>query len=138
MDLLARREHSRRELAEKLTARGFETERVARVLDELEQDGLLSAERFAQSFVAARYAKGQGPRRIRAELTERGIESADDYLHDERFDWVSLARSARVKRFGPAPPKDLKDKARQVRFLEYRGFGHDQIRRALEFDENSD
>jgi regulatory protein len=138
MDLLARREHSRRELAEKLTARGFETERVARVLDELEQDGLLSAERFAQSFVTARYAKGQGPRRIRAELTERGIESADDYLRDERFDWVSLARSVRVKRFGPAPPKDLKDKARQVRFLEYRGFGHDQIRRALEFDENSD
>jgi regulatory protein len=138
MDLLARREHSRRELVAKLSARSFAPELIGEVLDELEREGLLSAERFALSFVEARYGKGKGPRRIRAELAERGIESADDYLVDGRFDWGRLARETRIKRFGAAPPKDLKDKARQVRFLEYRGFGHDEIRRALEFEEDSD
>lgn len=132
MDLLARREHSRLELERKLAARNFDPELVRAVLDELEQDGLLSAERFAESFVASRYAKGQGPYRIRRELAERGVESASGVIDDRRFDWDALARATRVKRFGAAPPADIRDKARQVRFLEYRGFGHEQIKRALE------
>jgi regulatory protein len=132
MDLLARREHSRLELEQKLAARNFDPELVRAVLDELEQEGLLSAERFAESFVASRYAKGQGPYRIRRELAERGVESASGVIDDRRFDWDALARATRVKRFGAAPPADIRDKARQVRFLEYRGFGHEQIKRALE------
>ena len=108
---------------------------VRQVLDDLEEEGLLSAERFTQSFVEARYARGQGPYRIRRELADRGVEGSADYLNDERFDWDALARQARIKRFGPQRPADLKDKARQVRFLEYRGFGHEQIKRALEFDD---
>lgn len=136
MDLLARREHSRLELEQKLAARGCEPDLVADVLDALESEGLLSAERFAESFIASRYAKGQGPHRIRRELADRGIDSAAALLDDGRFDWVALAREARSKRFGGAPPADLKDKARQVRFLEYRGFGHDEIRRALEFGDD--
>jgi regulatory protein len=136
MDLLARREHSRVELEQKLLARSFDEPLVAEVLDELEHDGLLSADRFAQSFVASRYARGQGPRRIERELAERGIESSSDFLDDARFDWDALARETRVKRFGRSLPGDFKEKARQMRFLEYRGFGHDQIRRALESDDD--
>jgi len=135
MDLLARREHSRLELERKLEARSFEATLVAEVLDQLERDGLLSAERFAESFVAARYAKGQGPYRIRRELAERGIEAAGAWLDAERFDWDALARETRLRRFGPGKPRDLKEKARQMRFLEYRGFSHDQIRQALEFED---
>ena len=55
---------------------------------------------------------------------------------DARFDWDALARETRVKRFGRSLPDDFKEKARQMRFLEYRGFGHDQIRRALESDDD--
>jgi regulatory protein len=135
MDLLARREHSRLELERKLAARSFEASLIHDVLDQLERDGLLSAERFAESFVASRYAKGQGPYRIRRELAERGVESAEAILGDARFDWGALARTVRIKRFGPAPPPSLADKARQVRFLEYRGFGGEHIRQALEFDD---
>ena len=135
MDLLARREHSRLELERKLGARGFDDDLVAEVLDALEHEGLLSAARFAESFVAARFAKGQGPVRIRRELVERGVTATRDLLENERFDWDRLARDTRIRRFGRARPKDLKEKARQTRFLEYRGFGHDQIRRALEIDE---
>jgi regulatory protein len=135
MDLLARREHSRLELEQKLAARSFAEPLVAEVLDELEHDGLLSAERFAQSFVETRVARGQGPRRIRRDLAARGVEPSAGHLDDARFDWDALARETRLKRFGPGRPSSLAEKARQVRFLEYRGFGHDQIRRALEFDE---
>lgn len=136
MDLLARREHSRLELERKLAAKSFDEALIGEVLDELEHEGLLSAERFAQSFIEARYARGQGPRRIGRELAVRGIESTAALLDDERFDWDALARAARAKRFGPAEPASLEDKARQIRFLEYRGFSHDQIRRALEFDDD--
>jgi len=136
MDLLARREHSRLELERKLAARSFDERLIADVLDELEQDGLVSAERFAQSFVEARYAKGQGPYRIRRELAERGVKSPGDWLDDARYDWNALARETRIRRFGRARPGDLKEKARQARFLEYRGFGHEEIRRALEFGED--
>jgi regulatory protein len=134
MDLLARREHSRLELERKLAARSFDEQLTGEVLDALEREGLLSAERFTESFVATRYAKGQGPLRIRRELAERGIESTADWRNDPRFDWDRLAGETRIKRFGAEPPQDIKARARQVRFLEYRGFGHDQIKRALEFD----
>jgi regulatory protein len=133
MDLLARREHSRLELERKLGARGFEESLVSEVLDGLEQDGLLSLERFGKSFVAARYNKGQGPLRIRRKLSERGVEAQSAWFDDAGFDWNALAGETRRKRFGAGPPADLKDKARQMRFLEYRGFSHDQIRQALDF-----
>jgi regulatory protein len=133
MDLLARREHSHLELERKLEARGFAGELVAEVLESLEQDGLLSDARFAQSFIAARYAKGQGPIRIRRDLAERGVEPQSAWFDSEDFDWAGLARETRRRRFGSAAPADLKDKARQMRFLEYRGFSHDQIRQALDF-----
>jgi len=135
MDLLARREHSRLELGRKLVARSFGESLVSGVLDELEQDGLLSAERFAQAFVASRYARGQGPHRIKRELGERGIESAETYLDDDRFDWGALARTTRIKKFGDESPADFNEKARQMRFLEYRGFDRGQIRHALEFED---
>ena len=135
MDLLARREHSRLEIERKLAARAFDDEIVGDVLDELEHEGLLSVERFAQSFVEARYAKGQGPHRIRRELAERGIEASGNYVDDPRFDWDGLARKTRIKRFGRELPTDFGEKARQMRFLEYRGFGHEQIRRALSSDD---
>ena len=136
MDLLARREHSPLELRKKLVARSFDEGLVSDVLGELEQEGLLSAERFAQSFIAARFARGQGPRRIERELAERGIESTGDYLDDPQFDWDALARETRIKRFGSPLPADFREKARQMRFLEYRGFGNEQIRRALASDDD--
>lgn len=135
MDLLARREHSRLELERKLGARSFDTGLVGDVLDALEAENLLSDGRFARSFVESRVARGQGPLRIRRELAERGITAAGDYLDGERYDWASLARQARIRRFGAEPPRDLKTRSRQIRFLEYRGFGHDQIKAALEFDD---
>jgi regulatory protein len=140
LGLLARREHSRRELGRKLGARGFDSGVVAAVLDELEQSGALAEARFTESFVRSRVARGQGPQRIRAELAQRGIAAAevDEALRGGEVDWLESVRAARRKRFGPSPPRDLADKARQARFLMYRGFDAALVRAALELDADSD
>jgi len=133
LDLLARREHSRRELERKLASRGFPDETIASTLDALEESGELAAARFTESFIRSRVAKGQGPARIRAELAERGIgrDQAAELLRAADIDWVALASSVRDKRFGAPRPTDFKERARQARFLEYRGFDHEQIGSAL-------
>jgi regulatory protein len=133
LDLLARREHSRRELERKLGARGFAAELIATTLDALEESQDLASARFTASFIRARAAKGQGPARIKAELAERGIdrEQAADLLQAAAIDWAAVAVSVRDKRFGARRPSDFKERARQARFLEYRGFDRGQIGRAL-------
>jgi regulatory protein len=140
LDLLARREHSRRELTRKLDARGFPDEVIAPVLDDLERSGTLAEARFTESFVRSRVAKGQGPARIRAELAQRGVADADTEgaLREADVDWRATIRAVRRKRFGPELPRDYRERARQARFLEYRGFDSAQIRAALELDGDSD
>ncbi len=132
MNLLARREHARLELARKLDERGYESGLVAAVLDELENDGLLAEDRFVESFVRSRISRGQGPVRIRLELNQRGIDNPDPAIASVPEDWSALARAVRTRRFGEAPPGSLAERARQTRFLQYRGFTAEQIRDALE------
>ena len=140
LDLLARREHSRRELERKLGARGFAEELIAPTLDALEESGELASARFTESFIRARAAKGQGPARIRAELAERGIdpEQAAELLQRAGIDWAAMASAVRDKRFGAKRPTDFKERARQARFLEYRGFDSGQIGSALRSGDDLD
>jgi regulatory protein len=132
MDLLARREHSLAELRAKLAARDFDPAEIDTALVGLAREGLADDTRFVDAFIAARIRKGQGPIRIRAELTERGIdaETTARALQDAH-DWRALAREVRAKRFGAMPPKEFRERARQSRFLEYRGFTADQVRAAV-------
>lgn len=132
--LLARREHSRRELAGKLARKGHAEDEVAEALDAAEAEGLLSEARFAESYARARRDKGYGPVRIRAELRERGVaaEQAEGCLQALDEDWRALAESVRAKRFGPGRPREASERARQSRFLQYRGFDAELVRRVLE------
>jgi regulatory protein len=140
LELLARREHTRRELARKLGARAYSEELIDATLDELEASGLVDAARFAEGFVRVRAARGQGPRRIRQELAERGIpaEQSGEWLNAGGHDWVQLARKARRKKFGGGLPETYRNRARQARFLQYRGFEMDQIDAALDPEDDSD
>ena len=140
VDLLARREHSRRELERKLARRGFPEVIVATALDALEHSGVLVASRFTESFIRSRVAKGKGPARIRAELAERGVtgEQTTESLRGGDVDWLANARAVRSKRFGAEPPRDFHERAKQARFLQYRGFTSDQVRAALELDVDSE
>lgn len=129
MDLLARREHSLAELRKKLLARDFEGGEIEETLAALAREGLADNGRFCEAFIASRIRKGQGPIRIRAELLERGIEGETiARCLPDAHDWRGLAREVRARRFGDRPPGDYRERARQSRFLEYRGFTAEHIR----------
>jgi regulatory protein len=134
MDFLARREHSEQELARKLTTRGYSAEAVEATLAALVADHLLSNARFAEAFVHSRIQRGSGPQKIRAELRERGIsdELIDDSLEAHADSWRELAREVREKRFGRGQPGDFRERSRQMRFLQQRGFSAEQIRGAFQ------
>jgi regulatory protein len=128
--LLARREHSRRELEQKLRQRGAGEELIAEALDALAAEGLQSDARYTESFITARRARGFGALRIRAQLRERGVDDVLIEHHmSEMADCLEQLEEVRRKRFGPELPKDFKEQARQSRFLQYRGFSAEQIRR---------
>ena len=138
MDLLARREHGRAELERKLLAAGFDAEVAADAVDELSNEGLQSDLRFVESFVLSRVSQGKGPARIHADLNERGVATAlvEAVLADTDLDWYELAREIRLKKFGPDRPDEFTEKARQIRFLQYRGFDPDQVRAAVSAPED--
>ena len=133
MNWLARREYSLAELRTKLAEREFTADVVEATVAELAADNLVSDERFAEALVAVRVRKGQGPARISAELKRRGINRELIRLNVDAagLEWNKLACEVRRKKFGAMMPADFKEKARQMRFLEYRGFSGEHIRSAL-------
>lgn len=133
LDLLSRREHSPAELRRKLEAKGFEAEEVEATIATLLREGLLSEARFAEVFVGSHARRGHGPVWIRAELERRGVsaEITATALAEADIDWPMAVRTVREKRFGTGAPADFRERARQARFLQYRGFTADQVRQAL-------
>lgn len=127
--LLARREHSRAELARKLAERGFAAEHIEPLLDRLAAQRLQSDARFTESYVRMRRGRGYGPQRIRAELRERGI--------DPELIGQTLATQTGVdtpciddiwrRKFAGRLPQDYRERARQMRFLQQRGFPLSEI-----------
>ncbi len=137
MDLLSRREHSAFELKQKLLRKGYEADVVDPALERLAAENLLSDERFVESFVHARQARGSGPRRVAAELSQKGVSDSliSRYLDERSPVWTDLAGEVRARKFGPVLPEDFREKARQMRFLQQRGFTVEQIQRVLRDDE---
>jgi regulatory protein len=131
--LLAGRDFGREELAQRLRRRGYPGEVVEAVVAGLVAERLLSESRFIEQFIRQHAGRGHGPLRIRADLRERGVAGGDidDALDAAGEDWVANARETRRKRFGSAGPGDFRERARQGRFLQYRGFTSEQIRAAL-------
>ena len=133
MNLLARREHSRLELAKKLRKRDYESSEIDDVLSALENENLLSDQRFSEAYANMRANRGLGPVRIRLELNDRGV--ADNLisaaLARHESSWFERAEGVRQKKFGD-PPENIEAKAKQLRFLQYRGFTNDQIREVLD------
>jgi regulatory protein len=131
LGLLARRDYFSAELCRKLLERGFEAQAAAEALEALAAERLLDDARTAERFVAYRAGRGQGPLRIALELRAHGAaaELIDPAIASGP-DWRALAREVRRRRFGGAAPADWGERARQARFLQYRGFSSDDIRAA--------
>jgi regulatory protein len=130
MSLLARREHSRLELRQKLLRRFSAAELIDTVVQNLTDEALQSDERFAEAFVTIRRKKGQGPIRILHELQLRGVDETIIGRHVDpgNQEWISLAHSVCLRKFGGLASQPAQ-RAKQMRFLQYRGFSTEQIRR---------
>ena len=126
--LLARREHSRAELATKLARLSCDTAAIDALLDALTSENLLSERRAAQSIVRARSPR-QGMMRVAGELRARGIdgELAGEMLRGLVDTEVERAGALWQRKYG-APAVDAPSRARQMRFLQARGFSSDVIR----------
>ena len=153
MDLLARREHTLRELSDKLQKKfsrqlnkdtsafqigdcpnqNFEPAiidsselqcMIDRELVRLNEERLQSDERFVESFVNSRRNKGYGPQRIRRELIHKNVAESlvEQFVSESDEQWVSLARTVYLKKYGEDVPRDFREKAKRYGFMQRRGF----------------
>lgn len=140
---LSRREHSAGELRQKLLDKEQNPDKIEELLQEFAEKGYQSDHRTALMLIREGIRKGRGRLRIKNEFYKRKVEvptNIDELIdmamedneefvdvmsdHDlvEGVDWLRLAVEARVKKYGSEIPTEPKIKARQLRFLQYRGF----------------
>jgi regulatory protein len=133
MNLLARREHSVRELRNKLKRRFPDHSMIDEQIARLTGQNLQSNLRFAECYARERIGRGYGPVRVREELRERGASAFDvaAAMKELQVDWFVVASEVMLKKFGALAPSDIKEKARRARFMQYRGFTAEHYQKLL-------
>jgi len=130
LQYLTRREHSRAELHAKLAAHADSEEALTALLDALQAERLLSDSRYASQRIAARAGR-YGNGRLRQELRQKGLADSDiEAALPEAGNEAERCRSIWRKKFGH-PPLSAEERAKQMRFLQYRGFSAEAIRQTL-------
>ncbi|WP_413500688.1 regulatory protein RecX [Psychrobacter maritimus] len=153
---LSRREYGKAELKQKLLDKEQDPDKIDALLDEFEEKGYQSDYRTTLMLIRENIRKGRGRGRIKQEFYRKKIampgnidelidmanaesEEFSEFIDDsadnlvEGIDWLKLAVSARTKKYGDDIPTEQKDKARQLRFLQYRGFNSDICFEALNY-----
>ena len=127
--LLARREHSQKELLNKLLLRGFGKDDILVVIDEFALQGWQSDSRYAESYARSRILKGYGPVWISYELKKNGIEAVDleDIVCKTAGSWLELLEQVYTKKYGHDLRIDRNEWAKRSRFLMQRGFSGTMI-----------
>ena len=131
MDFLSRREHSSKEIYQKMSRKVESKEMLLESIEELERDGLLSDERFAESYFQSRKRRGFGPLRIKSELIQRGVKENLFYSLEKEIDWSSNALDALKKKLNGKVPQETKEILKLKNFLNYRGFEFQDIDKAF-------
>lgn len=136
LGLLARREHSARELKTKLAVRGHAADEAVTAIDRLKDQAYQSDDRFAASLARRRSAQGYGARRIGAELRSHGLGDAAirEVLADLDVDWQAIASAQLRKRFGAGPAADRIERGKRADFLLRRGFDAATVRAVTRAD----
>ena len=153
---LSRREHGKAELKQKLLDKEQNPAKIDALLEEFAEKGYQSDYRTTLMLIRENIRKGRGRGRIKQEFYRKKMampgnidelidmanaesdefsefvdDSADNLV--EGIDWLKLAVAARIKKYGDDIPTEQKDKARQLRFLQYRGFKSDICFAALNY-----
>lgn len=134
---LGRQEYSIAKFTKKLKDNHASDEQVQNIVEEFCARNWLSEQRYCEGFVRARIAKGQG--KIRILNDGRGHQLDSDILNEaidtQEVDWFELALGTYVKRYGSGTQvksMDIKEKAKRMRFMQYRGFTMEQVDYAMD------
>ncbi len=142
LGLLARREHSRRELKTKLRQGGYEGEETSEAIDRLGEQKYQDDDRFGEVLLRSRIAQGYGPMRLRMELKTHGLSDARirELLDAAEVDWNASAAVQLRRRYGKAGVADAAERNRRAQFLLRRGFTAATVRSVThaEVDEADD
>ena len=127
--LLARREHSQKELLNKLLVKGFDKDEILAVVDELALQGWQSDSRYAESYARHRIQKGYGPVSVAYELRQSGVDvvNLDDIVQKTAGSWMELLEQVYTKKYGHDQLLDRNEWAKRNRFLMQRGFSGTMI-----------
>ena len=131
MNILARREHTNKEIYEKLKNRVEDLNLLREEITKLMDEGLIDNKRFAEQYIYSRSTKGFGPLRIEQELNKRGVDQkiSQELLNSK--DWSNFAKLALQKKKGSNILVDGKHILKIKRFLNYRGFNNFHIEEAF-------
>lgn len=129
--LLTRRDYSKAELITKLNLYAINPDEVANFVEELAQQNYQSDQRVAELTLASQIRKGKGLQRIKQALKAKQLDAELITEELQEVDWLDQAYQLKVKKFGEEVATDPKIKAKQVRFLQYRGFDMGVIMKAI-------
>ncbi|EFF82307.1 regulatory protein RecX [Acinetobacter haemolyticus ATCC 19194] len=129
--LLSRRDYSQAELTEKLNQYAIDPNEVAILVTELAEKNYQSDQRVAALTLSSQIRKGKGLQRIKQALKAKQLDAELIAEELEEVDWLDQAYQLKVKKFGEDVTKDPKLKAKQIRFLQYRGFDMGVILKAI-------
>ena len=129
--VLTRKEYSKSELVEKLALYAAHRDEVLKLVEELAKENYQSDQRMAETMLSSQKRKGKGPNRIKLALKSKKIDSSLIQEELKETDWNEQAYQLKVKKYGTQVEKEAKLKAKQIRFLMYRGFEMDAIIKAI-------
>ena len=134
LDLLSRREHSQKEIIDKLQDRVGSKQKLFEELNTLSEENLQSDERFAESYTRSRSVKGFGPEKISFELKSKGINEnlVDKMVYSDEINWMEIIRLEYEKKFIIHDNFSDEDINRAKKFLLQRGFNFEQINKLFE------
>ena len=136
--VLTRKEYSKKDLIEKLSLYAENKDEVLDLVEELARENYQSDQRVAEMLVRSQIRQGKGPNRIKLALNAKHINKDLAKNDIDEIDWYEQAYALKIKKFGPEIAIDPKIKAKQIRFLQYRGFEMDAIMKAIKRKENED
>lgn len=134
--VLTRREYSKAEFTEKLLEYALHPEEVFALVEEFSEKNYQSDERVAQIVLSSQASRGKGPNRIRQTLQQKKIDSTHVEQDIQEVDWIAEAYKLKLKKFGEEIAVDPKQKAKQIRFLQYRGFDMGDILKVVTLKED--
>ena len=129
--VLTRKEYSKADLIKKLALYAEHQDEVIQLVDELARENYQSDQRVAEMIVRSQMRKGKGPNRIKLALNAKKIDKSLVQDDMKEVDWYEEAYQLKVKKYGTEVTKDSRIKAKQIRFLQYRGFEMDAIMKAI-------